>query len=307
MLTRKLILRPEFNPPLEGGSKNSSAAKNFSGRDNAPTIPLPEAVFTLTRESAFDPPSRGGWNWLIRLAFVGAVSVSVSGCSVYASLSPTPSIDAFAAERPTTASVGVVMPDPADFPHSWDAATYVLRVTQFGVMPPLNGGVAFVGDSLTDWMRWNELFPDLKSRNFGIAGDTTVGLQHRVSQVIAAKPAKIILQIGTNDIEFGKLTPDGIVANIDDCVAQLQTGLPGVKIYVESLLPRQPQYDDKVRAVNALLKAAVEKRGLPYIDLYPHFVASGRLDPRLTPDDLHLSGEGYLRWRDIIRPYLGNN
>jgi len=268
------------------------------------------------------PPLEGGWKMgsmfscFSKAVLIAGVLTATSGCSAWnntfgetppaAAVAPTP-VDPYAAVRPTTASVGVVMPDQEDFPHSWDAATYVLRVTQFGVMPPLNGGVAFVGDSLTDWMRWNELFPDLKSRNFGIAGDTTVGLQHRVSQVIAARPAKIILQIGTNDIEFGKLTPEGIVANIDDCVAQLQTGLPGVKIYVESLLPRQPQYDEKVRAVNALLKGAVERRGLLYIDLYSRFVAGGRLDPKLTPDDLHLSGEGYLRWRDIIRPYLGNN
>jgi lysophospholipase L1-like esterase len=216
-------------------------------------------------------------------------------------------VDPFAAERPTTASVGVVMPDQADFPHSWDVNTYVLRVTQFGVMPPLNGGVAFVGDSLTDWMRWNELFPQVRSRNFGIAGDTTVGLKARIGQVVAAKPAKVILQIGTNDVEFGRYTPEQIVANIGDCIDVLEKGVPGVKIAVESLLPRQPQYDAKVRAVNALLKTAMDKRGLPLIDLYTPFVDGGRLNPKLTPDDLHLSGEGYLRWRDIILPYIGTN
>jgi len=248
-------------------------------------------------------------------ALIAGALVPVCGCAGLASSfhndnAPAASAavtDPYAAERPSTASVGVVMPAAADFPHSWDASTYILRVTQFGVMPPLDGGVAFVGDSLTDWMRWNELFPDVKSRNFGIAGDTSVGLQHRIGQVIAAKPAKIVLQIGTNDVEFGRYPPATVVANIDDCLAQLEKGLPAAKIYVESLLPRQPQYDEKVRAVNALLKSAVEKRGLVYIDLYPLFVAGGRMDPTVSPDDLHLSGAGYLRWRDAIRPYIGNN
>jgi hypothetical protein len=247
-----------------------------------------------------------------RVVLVAGVLAPAFGCSMTSKVTtaaPAPvatPVDPYASVRPSTASAGVVMPDMKDFPHSWDASTYVLRVTQFGVMPPLNGGVAFVGDSLTDWMRWNELFPELRSRNFGIAGDTTVGLQHRIAQVIAAKPAKIMLQIGTNDVEFGR-TPEAIVANIDDCLAQLRQGLPQAKIFVESLLPRQPQYDGKVRAVNALLKPAVEARGLAYIDLYPLFVANGRLDPTVTPDDLHLSGAGYLRWRDAIRPYIGNN
>ena len=244
---------------------------------------------------------------LVGLILVLGALLPVCGCSLFATSAAPAPVDPYANIRPTTESVGVTIPASGDFPHSWDASTYILRVTQFGVMPPLNGGVAFVGDSLTDWMRWNELFPEIKSRNFGIAGDTTVGLKARIRQVIAAKPAKVILQIGTNDVEFGKLTPEGIAANVGDCIDALQKGLPGVKIYVESLLPRQPQYDEKVRAVNALLKTAVEKRGLTLIDLYTPFVDGDRLNPKLTPDDLHLSGEGYLRWRDILRPYIGTN
>ena len=246
-----------------------------------------------------------------RAVLLASLIGALGGCACVAHNPPPAAaaapVDPFAAQRPATASVGVVMPDAAWFPHPWDMSTYVLRVTQFGVMPPLNGGVAFVGDSLTDWMRWNELFPDVKSRNFGIAGDTTVGLKARINQVVAAKPAKVILEIGTNDVEFARLTPDGIVANIEDCVTALQTGVPGVKVVVESLLPRQPQFDDKVRAVNALLKASAEKRGLAYIDLYSAFVVNGRLDPSVTPDDIHLSGQGYLRWRDLIRPTIGMN
>ena len=238
--------------------------------------------------------------WATRFVIAGALAPAFACLSLA-------QVDPYADVRPKTESVGVVMPAAEWFPHSWDASTYILRVTQFGVMPPLNGGVAFVGDSLTDWMRWNELFPNIKSRNFGIAGDTSVGLKARISQVVAAKPAKVILQIGTNDVEFGKLPTDAIVANVTDCIDALQKGVPGVTITIESLLPRQPQYDDKVRTVNATLKAAIEQRHLAYIDLYPVFVAGGRLDPKLTPDDLHLSGEGYLRWRDLLRPTIGND
>jgi lysophospholipase L1-like esterase len=240
--------------------------------------------------------------WAKQITMVGVLAPAFA-CLAFAQAV----VDPYAAERPKTESVGVAMPAPEWFPHSWDAGTYVLRVTQFGVMPPLNGGVAFVGDSLTDWMRWNELFPEVRSRNFGIAGDTSVGLKARINQVVAAKPATVFLMIGTNDVEFAKLTPDAVVANIGDCIDALQKGVPGVKIYVEGLLPRQPQYDAQVRTLNATLKTAIEKRGLIYIDLYSHFVSGDHLDPKLTPDNLHLTGEGYLRWRDLIRPYIGNN
>jgi lysophospholipase L1-like esterase len=72
-------------------------------------------------------------------------------------------------------------------------------------------------------------------------------------------------------------------------------------------LPREAKWDDKVRAVNVLLKAAAARHGTVYIDLYPLFVTNGRLDPRLTPDDIHLAGDGYVRWRNIISPYIGND
>jgi lysophospholipase L1-like esterase len=246
----------------------------------------------------------------VKAVLITGLLLPLGACAAWQKEPPPPvsaPVDPYAAVRPATASVGVTMPDANDFQHSWDISTYVLRVTQFGHMAPLNGGVAFVGDSLTDWARWNEMFPDQRVRNFGIAGDTTVGLQHRLSQVIDARPAKIFLMIGTNDVEFSRIPPDGIVANIVAMVARLQAGVPGVKIYVESLLPREPKWDAKVRTVNALLGPAVEKSGAAYIDLYPAFVKDGRLDPHLTPDDIHLSGDGYVRWRNILRPFIGNN
>lgn len=239
---------------------------------------------------------------LARTMLIAGVLAPVFGCLALAEAV----VDPYADVRPTTASVGVVMPALKDFQHSWDISTYILRVTQFGSLAAMNGGVAFVGDSLTDWARWSEMYPTLRVRNFGIAGDTTTGLKHRISQVIAAKPAKVFLLIGTNDVEFG-LTPEQIVANIDSIIADMQSGIPGVKIYVQTLLPRQPEFDAKVRAVNVLIKPMADKRGVGFIDLYPLFEANGRLDPKITADDIHLAGEGYARWRQALRPYLGND
>ncbi len=236
--------------------------------------------------------------------FVGAFGALLfaSGCSLLP-MGAAPAPDPFANVRPATASVGVAMPDLKDFLHPWDVGTYVMRVTLFGGLPSMNGGVAFVGDSITDYGRWPEAYPNLRVRNFGIAGDTTVGLQHRISQVVDAKPASVFLMIGTNDVEFGR-TPEEIVANIHDVLDRLNKGIPGANIYVESILPRQPEYNSKVLAVNALLKPLAEKHRLTFIDLYPHFAVGGRLDPTLTSDDIHLSGEGYALWRDIIRDHV---
>ena len=245
-------------------------------------------------------------NTLAGLVLVAAL-LPLGGCSVYnaaytslTSTSSAPAVDPFASERPTTAAVGVTMPDMKDFLHPWDVQTYIERVTEFAGLPAMNDGAAFVGDSLTDYGRWSEAYPALRVRNFGIAGDTTVGLLHRVSQVIDARPTSIYLMIGTNDLEYGR-TPAEIAANVELILDKFAAGLPNATVYVENILPREKQYSERVIALNTLLKAAADKRHLKYFDLYSHFVtADGTLDPTVTVSGLHLAGKGYERWRSVI-------
>ena len=45
--------------------------------------------------------------------------------------------------------------------------------------------------------------------------------------------------------------------------------------------------------------------GYVFIDLHSRFVdADGYLDPRYTNDGLHLTGEGYRLWRELLIPYV---
>ena len=43
-----------------------------------------------------------------------------------------------------------------------------------------------------------------------------------------------------------------------------------------------------------------------YIDLYSHFVdeKTGKMNIEYTNDGLHLLGKGYLKWVDIVKPYI---
>lgn len=241
---------------------------------------------------------------------VCAMAVMLSGAAVAAETAklpvpvPSPVEQINPAVRPKAEDVGVKTPPPGEYPHTWTYSDYVARVTQFAGLPVMNGGVAFVGDSLTDFGRWSDAWPSLTIRNFGIVGDTTLGLENRIGQVVRAKPDRIFLLIGTNDIEYGRPLPE-IAANIDHIVARLQLELPRSKIFLESVLPRQPQYAEQVRTLNGLIKKVAEAHKIPFINLYPHFVVEGgRLDPALTLDDIHLAGKGYARWRSLIQDYV---
>lgn len=241
---------------------------------------------------------------------VCAMAVMLSGAAVAAEAAklpvpvPSPVEQTNPAVRPKTEDVGVKTPPPGEYPHSWTYTDYVARVTQFADLPAMNGGVAFVGDSLTDFGRWSDAWPSLTIRNFGIVGDTTLGLENRIGQVVRAKPDRIFLLIGTNDIEYGRPLPE-IAANIDHIVTRLQLELPRSKIFLQSVLPRQPQYAEQVRTLNGLIKKVAEAHKIPFINLYAHFVVEGgRMDPALTLDDIHLAGKGYARWRSLIQDYV---
>ena len=48
-----------------------------------------------------------------------------------------------------------------------------------------------------------------------------------------------------------------------------------------------------------------EEKGVTYIDVWSALAdGEGLLDKRYTNDGVHLVGEGYLVWRDVLKPYV---
>ena len=207
--------------------------------------------------------------------------------------------DPFADRRPTTEAVGVTM--PADFASiEWLNRHYAERVTMFAHLPPMNGGVAFVGDSITDAGRWADAWPGLTVRNFGIGGDTVWGLKARAHQVTAARPERIFLLIGTNDLGRGR-TPEQVADGVAELLDVWADDLPETAVFVQSVLPRQPEFHDRITDLNGRLRDVAAAKGVTFVDIHSAFVVEGgRLDPAVTLDDLHLAGEGYARWRSQI-------
>jgi lysophospholipase L1-like esterase len=69
--------------------------------------------------------------------------------------------------------------------------------------------------------------------------------------------------------------------------------------------PRAQNKDDEIRAVNIGIEKIAGEYGITFIDLYPHFMdKEGKLSKEYTNDGLHLMGKGYLKWTEIIRPFV---
>jgi len=231
----------------------------------------------------------GGWI-IAGLAFLGA-------CAHRQPVAPAP-------PPTTTAEIGIAVPAGAS---EWLVGHYTERVLFFhnAYAGPMNGGVAFVGDSITEGGDWAALFPGVTTRNYGIGGDTTVGLDNRLAQVVAARPAKLFLLIGTNDLNNDHRPAAQIIANTERLADRIAHELPRTRLYIQSVLPREARNAEGVREINAGLRRITTARNLTYVDIYtPFVVEGGLLDPSVTEDELHLNGAGYARWRDVIAPLV---
>lgn len=181
---------------------------------------------------------------------------------------------------------------------------YKRRCSFFHWFPVAPEDVVFLGDSITDECRWCELFPEVKVRNRGILADKTSDVLNRLDQVIAGRPAKVFLLIGTNDL--GARVPQAkIVRNYRCILAAFKKKLPDTQVFVQSVLPRRAKYKERVEALNAELFVLAKHFGYVYIDLYPHFLGcDGSIDNQYATDELHLNGAGYEKWRKLITPYV---
>lgn len=167
-----------------------------------------------------------------------------------------------------------------------------------------SGGIAMLGDSITHIGRWELMFPDARMRNFGIAGERSEHLLHRLEPVIRIRPEKLFLLIGTNDLSGG-IAADEIAHNVASLLDTLAARLPDCRLHLQAVMPRARKFAPKVRALNALYADLAAQRQIVFIDLFPHFDdGTGEIRAELSYDRLHLLGAGYAVWRRVLAPYL---
>ncbi len=194
---------------------------------------------------------------------------------------------------------------------------YYQRATLFEELPITFNDIIFLGNSITNGAEWTELFDNKHVKNRGISGDICIGVYERLDAVLKGKPAKIFLLIGINDVSRGT-SADTIVAHIGMIVSKIKTDSPKTKLYLQSILPTTDHYNmfkshtsrwQVVPQINRGLVRFAEEEGVEYIDLYYHFVdkETGKMDTAYTNDGLHLLGKGYLKWVEIVKPYIEEN
>jgi lysophospholipase L1-like esterase len=156
-----------------------------------------------------------------------------------------------------------------------------------------------VGDSLYLWYPQEQLAGDRFWLNQGISGDTTTGVLQRLSAFSQARPDRIRVMVGINDLRRGA-TDEQVLSNLRQIMRQLQHSHPTAQIFVQSILPTRlvaiPA--SRIAGINDRLAAIAQQEGVNFVDLQSHFAdTSGDLDSSLTTDGLHLNPQGYAVWQ----------
>jgi len=177
---------------------------------------------------------------------------------------------------------------------------YERWTTQFEITGVKPNDTVFLGDSITEGGKWHELFPHSSVRNRGIFGDFTTGVLSRMNQITDGKPSQVFLMIGINDLSLG-IHNQNIIDNILSIIEKIKTESPQTEIFVQSVLPGEKKYQEKIESLNKLLRKTIEEKAT-WIDLYPLFLNEAKtgISDKLSNDKLHLLGQGYVVWRDAI-------
>lgn len=202
---------------------------------------------------------------------------------------------------------------PAQVDTSFRFYFYDQRYSLFENLPVTKGATVMLGNSITNGANWAELLENPLVINRGVSGDNTFGVLNRLDQITAMKPDKVFILLGINDLARG--FPVGmILKNYRRIVETIQQQSPATRIFVQSILPTNSDFNDfknhqnkdlQIREVNAGLKLMAVELNVVFIDLYPHFLNDqGKLSTAFTNDGLHLTGPGYLRWVEIIHPFV---
>lgn len=188
------------------------------------------------------------------------------------------------------------------------------RVSLFECLPVDNSNIVFLGNSITDGGEFAELFDNPKIINRGISGDVISGVRERVGQVLKGSPRKIFLLIGINDISHNKAVSE-LAREYEMLVKEIAEKSPSTRLYIQSVMPVNNDFnryknligkEDTVRQLNLELERISAKYDATYVDLFSALSDSdsGKLKKEFTNDGLHLSGKGYLVWRDCVKKYV---
>jgi len=172
------------------------------------------------------------------------------------------------------------------------------------------GAVVFIGDSITQGLCLSAIVPN--SVNYGIGGDTTVGVLQRLKIYGSLQKAgAVVVAIGVNDLKYD-ITNEEILRNYANILAQMPAHIPIILSAIfpidEEVRTLWPGWNQRILALNTGLKAlASSSKKYFFTDAGRLLVDSkGNLSDKYHDDGIHLNAKGNAVWIIELQKTLKN-
>lgn len=174
-----------------------------------------------------------------------------------------------------------------------------------------------IGDSITHgWENggksvFDQYYGTRHALNLGFSGDRTEHVLWRLQNgaVEGLSPKLAVVMIGTNNTGHRKDPPEQTAAGIKMILDELRKRMPGMKILLLAIFPRDKAPDGELRkindGINAIIKDYADGKDIFFQDINSVFLEKdGTLPKSIMPDALHPNEEGYKRWAEAIEPMI---
>ncbi|CAN5325209.1 hypothetical protein BH11ACT4_BH11ACT4_17750 [soil metagenome] len=163
--------------------------------------------------------------------------------------------------------------------------------------------LALVGDEAVLAGSWDEWITNRDVHNLGESGMTADELLARHTDLHDLRPDSVVLMVGGNDFAQRR-SVEHVVRTVQLVLVTLRRELPGARMLVQSILPREPQFAERISEANLHLRQFAPNLNAHYLDLWPALESNGSLAPEFSTDPSHLNDEGYAAWLAELTPAL---
>lgn len=180
-----------------------------------------------------------------------------------------------------------------------------------------NAELVFIGDSITQgWedagrAAWEQHFARYHALDLGFGGDRTENVLWRLQhgELDGIRPKVAVLMVGTNNTGDRQEDPLTTAAGIKRLLAEIRQRLPGTRILLLAIFPRDEKPDSPLRQlndrVNGIISAYADGESIFFLNINASLMnPDGTLSKDLLPDWLHLSQRGYDLWARSLAPTL---
>lgn len=196
-------------------------------------------------------------------------------------------------------------------PERWEP-DFAKFAAQDQATPPPKDAILFIGSSSIRMWKLETSFPDRVVLNRGFGGSTLADSIHFFDRLVPPyRPKAVVIYAGDNDVSKG-MTAAEVAADFEKLAGLCAEKVPGTPVIFLAIKPSIKRWNlwPVQRAANEAIAAwCAGREGFFFADVATPMLADVPAgDPPkadwFIKDGLHLSPEGYARWKAVLDPLL---